>query len=245
MSLKLDGDIKVLSKEEILKSMTMIPMSEEVALYTEEVKGIKTYEIHGLHFAVGIEVVEENINGIKLIDEKLASGLEMSLDELKEVALENINQEKFTFDSVESFFLQLTKSDYEPENTFIEDGHLCFLCSKPSIGENHFHLFYLTNDNKYFGARCILQEDLCKRIGDYIGTNFYVIPSSVHELLILPDDGNFTISDIELITEEINEKEVSTAEQLGSKPAYYDYQMNLLYPFNHDEDMKRNVDLEM
>ncbi len=47
----------------------------------------------------------------------------------------------------------------------------------------------LTNVNNVNGAACILYPEALKEITDEYGDNFYIIFSSIHEALILPDDG--------------------------------------------------------
>ncbi len=47
-------------------------------------------------------------------------------------------------------------------------------------------LYVLTNKDQHFGAAAILYDGRLDEVGQTLGENFYVIPSSVHETLILP-----------------------------------------------------------
>ena len=48
-------------------------------------------------------------------------------------------------------------------------------------------MFCLSNAQKMNGASLLLQEDIRKQIGECLGSDYFVLPSSIHEVLILPD----------------------------------------------------------
>ena len=45
-------------------------------------------------------------------------------------------------------------------------------------------MYVLTNKQKVNGASCMLYPDLIRQFSDRIGKNLFIIPSSVHELLL-------------------------------------------------------------
>lgn len=47
----------------------------------------------------------------------------------------------------------------------------------------------LTKGNQMNGASLILHKRIRKKIGDIVGGNFYVLPSSIHEVMIIPEEG--------------------------------------------------------
>ena len=57
-------------------------------------------------------------------------------------------------------------------------------------------MFCLTNKAKMNGASLLLQEDIRKQIGECLGSDYFVIPSSIHEVLILPDNGIFQVPEL-------------------------------------------------
>ena len=46
-------------------------------------------------------------------------------------------------------------------------------------------LLVLTNQSRIDGAACILYDNMLEKIAEVLQEDFYVIPSSIHELLIL------------------------------------------------------------
>lgn len=65
-------------------------------------------------------------------------------------------------------------------------------------------MFVLTNDTKVNGAAAILNDDTRQEIADKVG-DFYVLPSSVHETLIIPKDAGMELRDLEQMVQEVNQ----------------------------------------
>lgn len=78
-------------------------------------------------------------------------------------------------------------------------------------------MFCLTNENKMNGASLLLQEDIRKQIGECLGSDYFVLPSSIHEVLILPDNGMFEVPALNQMVQEVNETQVEPQERLSDK----------------------------
>lgn len=89
-------------------------------------------------------------------------------------------------------------------------------------------LFVLTNTRMAYGAGVIFIPGILEKISEVFKRGFYLIPSSIHELLIMPDDGNIIESDINRIIEEVNTNEVAAEEQLSDHVFYYDRETKAL-----------------
>ena len=57
-------------------------------------------------------------------------------------------------------------------------------------------MFCITNQYNFNGAGLILNGSVRKKIGNFIEGNFYVLPSSIHEVLIVPDYGQLSKNDL-------------------------------------------------
>lgn len=60
------------------------------------------------------------------------------------------------------------------------------------------------------------------KIGELLGKNFYVLPSSIHEVLIVPDNGDMQAKELESMVKEVNATQVAPADLLSDKVQYYD-----------------------
>lgn len=83
-------------------------------------------------------------------------------------------------------------------------------------------MYVLSNKNRIEGAGCMLYPDLMKDFSDTIGSSFYIIPSSVHECLLLPPKEDVQGGEIRNMIKEINDTQVSIEERLSYSLYYYD-----------------------
>lgn len=82
-------------------------------------------------------------------------------------------------------------------------------------------MFVLTNKQKLNGASVVLFDDVLKSFAKEHG-NFYVIFSSVHECLLIPDDYQMDIDALTSMNRQVNDNEVACDEVLGTKAYFYD-----------------------
>ena len=95
----------------------------------------------------------------------------------------------------------------------------------------------LTNRFYRNGASLILHEDILRRIGKVLGSNYYILPSSIHEVVIVPDVGVQDVADLSLMVREINSEMVEPDEKLSDKVQYYNRKTAVLE--NEEERMRR------
>ena len=61
-----------------------------------------------------------------------------------------------------------------------------------------------------------------------IGGDYYVLPSSIHETLIVPDTGLHDVNELEAMVKEVNETQVAPDEILSDKVQHYDNKEHIL-----------------
>lgn len=79
----------------------------------------------------------------------------------------------------------------------------------------------LSNKDKLFGAAQILNPEVMKTISDKIGNGFWILPSSVHEVIILPDNEAFDKDELTCMIKTINETELVAQDILSDHPYRY------------------------
>lgn len=87
-------------------------------------------------------------------------------------------------------------------------------------------MYIATNQNKTYGAGILLYDGLLDTVAEKLG-NFYVLPSSVHELIIVPEKFGHPF-ELKQMVEEINGAEVPAEEILSDKCYCYDAQAHEL-----------------
>lgn len=90
------------------------------------------------------------------------------------------------------------------------------------------NLYILTNQKKVNGASCILYKNVIKDFAREKGTNLYLIPSSVHEVLLVPDTGDFCSDELKAMVREVNDTELEQEEILSYSIYYYDAEKDVI-----------------
>ncbi|MCM1412612.1 MAG: DUF5688 family protein [Lachnospiraceae bacterium] len=80
----------------------------------------------------------------------------------------------------------------------------------------------LSNSRRLYGASCMLYPGVLSGIAAEEGSNLYVIPCSLHELILLPDDGEVPIDTLKAMVYEVNRTCVVPEEVLSDSLYYYD-----------------------
>lgn len=82
-------------------------------------------------------------------------------------------------------------------------------------------MYVLSNITKLNGSGCILYEDLLSDIAEKIGSDFYIIPSSVHEVLLIPTSYATSYDELCSMVKEINASQLTREEVLSDSVYYY------------------------
>lgn len=100
-------------------------------------------------------------------------------------------------------------------------------------------MLVMTNKFLLDGASCIANPDLLHRVSEVIGDDFYILPSSKHEVLVMPKDivneMGMTPKEMGKMVREVNRTEVDKA----------DYLSDHIYEFNRDSKMLESVKASM
>ena len=87
---------------------------------------------------------------------------------------------------------------------------------KLSEMENFSLMNPLTCEGNQNGAGILFCHEYLKAIREKIG-DFYILPSSIHEVLIVPNDGTVDINDLNSIVQDVNANEVSENDYLADR----------------------------
>lgn len=89
------------------------------------------------------------------------------------------------------------------------------------VGMDILHV--LTNKVRGFGAAAILYDGVLEMIADYLDDNYYVLPSSVHEVIIVSEtEAPWGGAGLSEMVEEINHTQVDEEDVLSDVAYYYD-----------------------
>ncbi len=88
--------------------------------------------------------------------------------------------------------------------------------------DDHMPLLVLTNKRKYFGASCILYHGLLEKFSERLGQGFYILPSSIHEVILLPENYVKHPDRLMKMVSEVNETQLDPEDVLTDSVYYYE-----------------------
>ncbi len=140
----------------------------------------------------------------------------VSVSELHDQACKNMEEVSPTsFETMIETLANLMIPDYE-NMTSEEKAEARAEFDMPDPG-----MYVLSNGNKSFGAAAMLDTDTMDKIREEVG-DFYILPSSVHEVLIVPKREDMHLSDLEAMVQEVNATQVAPNEVLSDHVYEYD-----------------------
>mgnify|MGYP004651002579 FL=1 len=85
-----------------------------------------------------------------------------------------------------------------------------------------FSFYSLTSEDYRYGASMILREDVMDKVSKLMGGDFYIVPSSIHETLIVPTTTQMTLEDMSIMVQDVNKEAVEPEDKLSDKVQFYD-----------------------
>jgi len=137
----------------------------------------------------------------------------VTADEVRAVAESNLLRENVQFrDMNDVLKTYLEESGDETLQCYTED----FSVSEPG------GLYVLKTDRECYGANVILRKDVMKRISKRFNDDFYILPSSQHEVIVISVKQSPPFEALQRMVKEINEEEVEPQDRLSDDLFYYD-----------------------
>ncbi len=97
--------------------------------------------------------------------------------------------------------------------------------SESDCDENQSHvespMYVLSNQSKCFGASTILYLNLLEEIAEQFHSSFYLLPSSIHEVILVPDSSPSKLKDYSNMVHEVNTNHVPDDEILSDHAYFY------------------------
>lgn len=149
-------------------------------------------------------LVHRDGNGIAsaLIRNQELNRWNIDVDTLYEIAKRNTKEQfSIVFKRLDEYFTNDKDFDYEfPENV---------------------NLYILTNNIGINGAACILYDDVIEDFANSIDEDLYIIPSSIHEVLIVPVSDSIMKEDLINLVQHVNKWSVISSEVLSNQVYTY------------------------
>ncbi len=152
-------------------------------------------------------------NATILIHNSHLSYWDTSLEELFQIAKRNTRQ-----------MLPARLNDMNDVLRDLSGKHMLFPPFQPD--EDVYPMFVLTNHINLYGAACILYEDLLKEYARQAETDFYILPSSIHEVILIPAVDPNCQQELSQMVKEVNHSQLLEEEILSDHAYYYSRESN-------------------
>lgn len=137
-------------------------------------------------------------------------------EELHEIAMENLANSELKFQSMQEVLMGMmgiNMDDPDMSEMFDQGG--------PTM-------YVLTNESKLFGATAVLDTSTMDSIAEKLGGDLIVIPSSTHEVIILPTEAGIDKETLESMIQDVNATQVDAVDKLSDRLYMYDSQAHEL-----------------
>ena len=82
--------------------------------------------------------------------------------------------------------------------------------------------FVVTNQQRIDGAGALFYPEVMDNLGELLGQDYFILPSSIHEMLVLPDNGEVSADELRMMVTEVNATQVAPAERLTNDVYHFD-----------------------
>ena len=145
-------------------------------------------------------------NMTTVITDSLLAQYGITLEKLHEIAIQNMVT-KARFCNMFEILSELM-SDSLPQDEFCPADNM---------------MFVLTNESKLNGAAMLLCPETMDKIAELVGSSYYILPSSIHETLVVPFSDGMNVEELKNMVHEVNSTQLSADEILSDNVYIYDY----------------------
>lgn len=131
-----------------------------------------------------------------IVKHGIAEHLGLTERELFRIADDNLEAEPYSFQSMNGIMAEMLG------------------CDEDDISDTDPGLYVLTNQSKEYGAAMLFKPGVKEAIRQKFGA-FYILPSSTHEVLILPVSEELNPEDLKEMVKEVNRTEVAAEDVLS------------------------------
>ena len=136
--------------------------------------------------------------GVIHITNEMANNFGLTKDEIWDIAKKNTPK--------------LLEADIVPMSSFVPDE---------SVDAEADEMYILCNKKKAGGAGVLLYDRILENLSSKLESDLYILPSSIHETIIIRADKDKNISDLQDMVKNINNTVVSTEDILSDKVYHY------------------------
>jgi len=150
------------------------------------------------------------------ITDRLLESYGITEQELHDIAIHNLAESQIEFKTMRDVLVDMMFPDG------IQEGDPRAFMLPPE--EENPSMYVLSNSDKLNGAAAILDSKTMEDISEKLGGDFIVLPSSIHEVIVLPVNEDMDRQTLEAMVQDVNAGQVAPEERLSDHVYMYDSQ---------------------
>ena len=165
----------------------------------------------------------------------------ISQEELHDLAVANLEEKvPATFQGMSEVVKEMMLPQIMSDLDLSKEAALDYI--EQMIPDGNEQMYVLSNDSRLHGAAAVLNEKAMEDIAEKVGGDFFILPSSIHELLVVPKQDGMDYSSLEAMVQEVNATQVAPEEKLSDHVYEYDAKEKELYRADKAEEHEQKVE---
>lgn len=150
-------------------------------------------------------------NHVTVVNDYLLAKMGLTKEEALKIAKTNTGREAELM-SMDNVMEELVRETVNDEG----------LAADLVAGYGHSPLYMLSNKEDLDGAAAIADSHVLKQVHDTLEEDFYILPSSIHEVMIIPKSEIFSVEELKNMVHSINQNEVPLEDRLSDNVYEFD-----------------------
>lgn len=161
-----------------------------------------------------------------VVTDQVAQNLQMTKEEVLSIARENTENENFSISSMSDTMAEIMRCQG------LSDDYIEEMIGPMRDDEK---MYVISNASKVDGSAAMLSDATMQSAYERIGEDFYILPSSRHEVLAVPESAIERPEDLKEMVESVNATEVSKSDYLSDNVYHYDGKEHEITPMFDEE----------
>ena len=218
------------SMDTVFKIIDWAIKNEQIPEYKQMLYTWETIKPYVKPFVFNLEKNREYIEKTQCVyqerlDLAYACYIEIIEEEKRDVAMINVSKGMLELWGISEHELIETAEknaiyDVKPMSVLIKE-----LTKQPMRSELEHEadaMYVVSNENRRRGAAGIFNTELIQKRAEELGCNFYILPSSLHEIILMREDMAPEMEILREMVQEINSTQVLVEDYLSDSIYYYD-----------------------
>lgn len=145
----------------------------------------------------------------------------VNINDIYKDAFRNMEKEAVPPLPMNMVMRDLFQKEYEDGDIKLEE----FLAELQHLKRKEDEMYVLTNQRSLHGACRLLDIDALQQLSDKLESSMYLIPSSLHEILLFSTKSRMKLDEIEIMIREINQSDVEVQDRLSNSVYLFDREL--------------------